>query len=433
MKLKLSGLSQRTVKVIYTKTILVFALSIQALMVPCTLSASSGEEAVSESEQETQNGAAAGLDSPAVMTVHPLFGKASYKAQVVAGEKQDLSKSELLFFQDNPVFKGSVVTGNENVLRKTHSTILLFTGIGGNVESYGSAAVSTIYFCNLAIKMGFFPVVVENPVYLGARAGGFTESQRLEIAKQYSYLPKQVEWFNSVVLQVANSLPPTQSKFRKLFVVGRSSGQSLTLEVAHRAYHGNQHSLEAMKRIDTVILSGLNSHAEPFYSEWTGKEDKENRDEPKSCDPIAVQMDRSLYEQESWADASLKAQGALSLRQLSEMPSFAMMPAKLDHYLGFESQMQIVAGFAKEHARLRTLMIPSNGKHDPTASFKVGNKKVRNGDLLSEVLKYLVGPGAPPRTGWEGLRTQYLPHPFSPLPHELKPSTNSSVCIGPLS
>lgn len=350
----------------------------------------------------------------AKVIVHPLFGRVPHNAEVVAAEKQEASKSELLFFQDSSVFKTNIVTGNLDVFQRSHSTVILFTGVGGSSKVYGSAATSTLYFCNLAIKLGLFPVVLENPVYFGSRNDALTHQQRSEIAKQYSYLPSQISWYSSVIQKASENLQTINSKPRKLFVVGRSTGQALSLEVLHRAYHGNRIALEAMKRIDTILLTGLNTPAQPHYAEWTAAEDAKIKKKPLDFDMLAMKMDRTIYPQMFWAEKAPGTQASLSRRDLYQLPLVVAVPASQDEYFHFPAQLEVINSFAESHPQLQTLMIPTTGKHDPTASFEVDGKTIRNGGLLNELFKYLLGANAPVHSEWQGLRTKNLEYPFSP-------------------
>jgi hypothetical protein len=323
---------------------------------------------------------------------------------IVTAIGQKPEKSVLRFYKDIVQYQSSVLTIDQKYLKSSHGIIIKFTGMGGDVNEYGVASQSSMTFCNKAHQLGLFPIIVENPIYFGARDSE-NKYARFKMIEKFSDINAQVKWYNHIVSQIAD-IKDREIAGGELLILGRSSGTSNTFEWLHRAYNNEPASALNAARVDAVILSGLVSAEAPYLAEWKKAEDKKNKEYPKMFDIAATFADRKLHDQMTWHDVGLSRTSTDK-----KLPLLIGVAGAQDYNLVFKNQVQVVRNFSARHPGFSMALIPTNGKHDPVASF---DKKIGAGEFIAELLRNLVSDSSPLKADSKGLRVMQLNERFSP-------------------
>lgn len=311
----------------------------------------------------------------------PLFFANSPSIPIVSpGQRAENSK--LLLIQDNAEFGTSIVTSTAEVFARSKGILIQFGGVGGNIHQYGAAAQSTLNFSGAAIKPGWFPIVLENPIYFGARGEKGTNPAR---AEEYSKLDAQLRWYNLVIGKI---LAAAQGK--EVGTFGRSTGGSLLTQWYLSGAFGNPEVLPLLRKINFVTLGGITGYQPHIMAKWTEVEDRD-KGNLDIYDELATLADRKLYIEMRERERTVPALE-------SNLPPIIAIGAAQDGNLTLSEQHEVIQQIARATPHSRLVFIETDGRHDPTEAYKistedqlitVGQAKLFK-DLLRTVIPHLI-------------------------------------------
>lgn len=168
--------------------------------------------------------------------------------RILLAADQKPARSKILHVVDDVEWRTSVLFGREDFFEKSKGVIIMVPGMGGNVAKYG-VAYSTKLFADIALKLNFYPVAVQNRVYQHALNPNWTLDMRRQHTKELRDLNFEMGEFYQMVDR-ATAVPIENGKQRYLY--GRSNGTGKILEMLHRMASGDDNAIAAGSKIDAV-------------------------------------------------------------------------------------------------------------------------------------------------------------------------------------
>jgi hypothetical protein len=185
------------------------------------------------------------------------------------------------------LFGATVVTGTAETFEKAERVLIQFNGLGGNIQRYGVTAQSTLNFAGSVVKLGYFPMVFENPLYFGARK--LSDAERASQVASFTDLDKQCDWYTSVFERVIEADPK-----KRFGVYGRSSGGSLLFHWFRQGLAGDVRIQKVLEKVDFVSLGGIVGWQSDIMQKWTSAEDLEGQKDSGALDMPSTHADRKL-------------------------------------------------------------------------------------------------------------------------------------------
>ena len=251
------------------------------------------------------------------------------------------------------------------------AVIIALPGSGGKAEDYGVEA-SIAKLASGMLKKGINVIGAELPLYYGHDIPGFN---RDKIINYYQDLNHFLDWDYALTEMIVSKVREMEDTYDlprvPIIAVGRSTGSAIWSEAEHRYIIGDPRAA-AMKEISSINVWGINGHTPEDMERWIARE-KEFDLEHGGLEHRDVEVtlaSEELFKQMTWQTGERP-------KELSEanlipppehsIPSVYAIVSKGDVFSSSADQIRIMKDFANHHPTMRTKVIGTDTKHDPSA------------------------------------------------------------------